>query len=52
MKYFPLLLYYYLHVAYNNFLGDIGGSEVKACASNVGDLGLIPGSGRYPREGK
>ena len=29
-----------------------GGSEVKASASNVGDLGLIPGSGRSPREGK
>ena len=28
-----------------------GGSEVKASASNVGDLGLIPGSGRFPGEG-
>ena len=28
-----------------------GGSEVKASASNVGDLGLIPGSGRSPGEG-
>ena len=27
------------------------GSEVKASASNVGDLGLIPGSGRSPGEG-
>ena len=27
-----------------------GGSEVKASASNVGDLGLIPGSGRSPGE--
>ena len=25
-----------------------GGSEVKASACNVGDLGLIPGSGRFP----
>ena len=25
-----------------------GGSEVKASACNVGDLGLIPGSGRSP----
>ena len=24
------------------------GSEVKASASNAGDLGLIPGSGRFP----
>ena len=28
-----------------------GGSEVKASASNEGDLGLIPGSGRSPGEG-
>ena len=27
-----------------------GGSEVKASASNLGDLGLIPGSGRSPGE--
>ena len=30
---------------------DSGGSEVKASASNAGDPGLIPGSGRYPGEG-
>ena len=29
-----------------------GGSEVKASASNVGDLGSIPGLGRSPGEGK
>ena len=28
-----------------------GGSEVKASACNVEDLGLIPGSGRSPGEG-
>ena len=28
-----------------------GGSEVKASACNVGDLGLIPGLGRAPGEG-
>ena len=27
-----------------------GGSEVKASAHNVGDLGSIPGSGRSPLE--
>ena len=27
--------------------GFPGGSEVKASACNVGDLGLIPGSGRF-----
>ena len=29
-----------------------GGSDSKESVSNVGDLGLIPGSGRYPGEGK
>ena len=28
-----------------------GGSEVKASASNVGDPGSVPGSGRSPGEG-
>ena len=28
-----------------------GGSEVKASACNLGDLGSIPGSGRSPGEG-
>ena len=28
-----------------------GGSEVEASASNAGDPGLIPGSGRPPAEG-
>ena len=28
-----------------------GGSEVKASASDAGDWGLIPGSGRSPGEG-
>ena len=31
--------------------GFPGGSEVKASACNVGDPGLIPGSGRSPGEG-
>ena len=31
--------------------GFPGGSEVKVSACNAGDLGLISGSGRYPREG-
>ena len=34
------------------FLGFPGGSEGKASAHNAGDLGLIPGSGRSPGEGK
>ena len=33
-------------------IGDnFGGSEVKASAWNVGNLGSIPGSGRSPGEG-
>uniref|UniRef100_A0A8C6CF40 Kazal-like domain-containing protein n=1 Tax=Moschus moschiferus TaxID=68415 RepID=A0A8C6CF40_MOSMO len=32
-------------------MGFPGGSEVKASAPNVGDPGLIPGSGRSPGEG-
>ena len=28
-----------------------GGSDGKAPVYNAGDLGLIPGSGRFPREG-
>ena len=31
--------------------GFPGGSEVKASACNVGDLGSIPGLGRFPGEG-
>ena len=32
-------------------VGFPGGSDVKASAYNVGDLGLIPGLGRSPGEG-
>ena len=30
--------------------GFSGGSVVKNLLANVGDMGLIPGSGRYPAE--
>ena len=33
------------------YMGFPGGSEVKASASNAGDPGSIPGSGRSPGEG-
>ena len=33
------------------FIGFPGGSEVKASASNAGDPGSNPGSGRSPGEG-
>ena len=32
-------------------VGFPGGSDGKDSACNVGDLGLIPGLGRYPGEG-
>ena len=35
----------------NNKLGFPGGSDGKESACNVGDPGLIPGSGRSPGEG-
>ena len=33
------------------FLGFAGGSDSKESTCNVGDLGLIPGLGRFPGEG-
>ena len=32
-------------------LGFVGGSDDKESACSVGDLGLIPGSGRFSGEG-
>ena len=32
-------------------MGFPGGSDSKVSACNVGDTGLIPGSGRFPGEG-
>ena len=34
------------------FLGFPGGSDGKESTCNVGDLGLIPGLGRFPGKGK
>ena len=34
-----------------NIMGFPGGSDSKESTCNVGDLDLIPGSGRSPREG-
>ena len=34
-----------------NLLGFPGGSDSKASVYNAGDLGLIPGLGRFPGEG-
>ena len=38
-------------LTWNKTMGFPGGSEVKASASNTGDLGSIPGSGRSLGEG-
>ena len=46
-----LLLQVFLDFLTFAFQGFPGGSQVKASASNVGDLGSIPGSGRSPGEG-
>jgi len=32
-------------------MGFPGGSDCKESACNAGDVGLIPGSGRFPGEG-
>ena len=34
-----------------HLMGFIGGSDGKQSTCNAGDLGSIPGLGRYPREG-
>ena len=44
-----LLLFIFIIVLY--LFGFPGGSDGKASACTVGDLGLIPGSGRSPGEG-
>ena len=46
-----LLLQVFLDFLTFAFQGFPGGSQDKASASNVGDLGSIPGSGRSPGEG-
>ena len=37
---------------YIDVLGFLCGSDGKESACSVGDLGLIPGLGRFPGEGK
>ena len=40
------------HLFMSSFaIGFSSGSDGKESACNVGDLGLIPGLGRYPEEG-
>ena len=40
-----------IYIKLSLLLGFPGGLEVKASASNTGDLGSIPGLGRSPGEG-
>ena len=42
----------YSLVARSTFMDFPGGSDGKEFACNAGDLGLIPGLGRFPGEGK
>ena len=37
---------------YASYTGFPGGSDYKESACDAGDLGLIPGLGRFPEEGK
>ena len=50
----PLLsgIYYVQNIYWESTMGFPGGSAGKESASNAGDLGSIPGSGRSPGEGK
>ena len=49
--YCELSLEKWLFMSFSHFIGFPGGSDSKASACHVGDLGLIPGSGRSPGEG-
>ena len=58
LKFYLEVKFFHFTVASGDFLlfprhikGFPGGSEVKASACNVGDLGSIPGLGRSPGEG-
>ena len=50
---FPLDIYSEVELLYHMVVlgGFPGGSDGKESACKVGDLGLIPGSGRSPGEG-
>ena len=41
----------YSHVLFGFLFGFPGGSDGKESAYNAGDLGLTPGSGKYPGKG-
>ena len=45
-------IYIYIYVCVCIYIGFSCGSASNESACNAGDLGLIPGLGRYPGEGK
>ena len=45
-------IYIYICICIYIYMGFPDGSEVKSYSCNAGDLGLIPGLGRSPGEGK
>ena len=50
-KYIYIYIHTHTHTYIYLFWGFLGGSDGKASAWNVGDLGSIPGSGRSLGEG-
>ena len=50
--YIPKIVFIFLIRGVPSYFWDFrGGSNGKESACNAGDLGLIPGSGRFPGEG-
>ena len=46
-----LIYIYYIYICVCLYIGFPGGSDGKESTSNVGDPGLVPGSGRSPGRG-
>ena len=51
IQHINIYMYIYIYIYIYIYMGFPGDSEGKASACNVGDLGSIPGSGRFPGEG-
>ena len=49
--YVCIYIYIHTHIYMKTLFCFPGGSAGKESASNMGDLGFIPGLGRYPGEG-
>jgi len=52
IKIIYIYIYIYTHTHIHIYMGFPGGSDGKESACNEADLGLIPGLGRSPGEGK